>query len=82
MLEQDAVERAAAEAVRSRVGWRAMVVHPSGRTGWTISYTSLIRPVRGGDGSGGVRHYRGGRPTADPGEAPLTDQVRPAQRLL
>lgn len=40
MLEQDAVERAAAEAVRSRVGWRAMVVHPSGRTGWTISYTS------------------------------------------
>lgn len=43
MLEQDAVKRAAAAAVRSRAGWHVMLVHPSGRTGWTVNYTTLGR---------------------------------------
>ena len=39
MLEQDAVERAASQ-VASRVGWHVVLVHPSGRTGWTINFNA------------------------------------------
>ena len=39
MLDQDAVERAASE-VATRVGWHVVLVHPSGRTGWTINFNA------------------------------------------
>ena len=39
MLDQDAVERAASEVAGSVHGRQVLVVHPSGRTGWTISFT-------------------------------------------
>ena len=43
MMDQDAVEHAASEAARSLHGGHVMLVHPSGRTGWTINFRSAGR---------------------------------------
>ena len=43
MLSQEDVERAADRVIGTQEGWQVMLVHPSGRTAWTISYTTSGR---------------------------------------
>jgi hypothetical protein len=43
MLKQKAVERAVAAAMQMTHGYRVLVVRPSGRTGWTINFSSSGR---------------------------------------
>ena len=42
MLSQEDVERAADRVIGTHEGRQVMMVHPSGRTAWTISYTGLF----------------------------------------